>query len=61
MATKGEGSGRTPVMRSFSLPNGDKIVSLRESTFRAAVHAANGAVRTERAKSASRGDQPKPR
>jgi hypothetical protein len=34
--------------RSFPLPNGERIVSLRESTFRAAVKAAGGALRAER-------------
>jgi hypothetical protein len=38
----------TPVVRSFSLPNGDKIVSLRDTTFRSAVRAANNALREER-------------
>jgi hypothetical protein len=42
---------KVPVVRSFSLPNGEKIVSLRESTFRAAVKAAGTALRAEHSKS----------
>ena len=37
-----------PVLRSFPLPNGDRIVSLRKSTLRAAVRAANTALKAER-------------
>ena len=40
-----------PVLRSFPLPNGDRIVSLRESTLRAAVRAANTALKAERSES----------
>jgi hypothetical protein len=42
------GAVRSPVIRSFSLPNGSKIVSLRESTLRAGVKAANSALKAER-------------
>ena len=56
---------KTPVLRSFSLPNGEKIVSLRESTLRAAVKAAGEALRAERLQAASRAStvvtEPKPR
>jgi hypothetical protein len=38
-------SDRTPVIRRFTLPNGDVIVSLRESTLRAGINAANAALR----------------
>ena len=38
-------SDRTPIIRRFPLPNGDVIVSLRESTLRAGIKAANAALR----------------
>ena len=42
------GSVKSPVIRSFSLPNGSKITSLRESTLRAGLKAANLALKAER-------------
>jgi hypothetical protein len=39
---------KSPVIRSFSLPNGSKIMSLRESTLRAGLKAANSALKAER-------------
>ncbi len=39
---------RRPVIRTFSLPNGDKIVSLRESTLQAGLRASNNAIKEER-------------
>lgn len=38
-------SERTPIIRYFTLPNGDKIMSLRESTLRAGLKAAGAALR----------------
>ena len=38
----------TPVVRLVPLPNGRKIVSLRESTLRAGINAANSALKAER-------------
>lgn len=40
-------SERTPIIRYFTLPNGDKIMSLRESTLRAGLKAAAAALRTK--------------
>jgi hypothetical protein len=34
-----------PVLRTFALPNGDKIVSLRRGTLDSAVHAAGASLR----------------
>lgn len=42
-------SVKSPVVRSFSLPNGSKITSLRESTLRGGLKAASLALKTERA------------
>ena len=42
----------TPVVREFALPNGGKIVSLRQDTFRAALGAANRALKAARKESA---------
>ena len=50
MTAKAEASAKTPVLRTLSLPNGDRIVSLRESTLRAAVRAANTALKAENSK-----------
>lgn len=38
----------TPIIRYFSLPNGSKIMSLRESTLRAGLKAASTALKAER-------------
>lgn len=35
----------SPIIRRYPLPNGDVIVSLRESTLRAGIKAANAALR----------------
>ena len=58
MAAKVPVSGKLPVIRSFALPNGGRIVSLRESTLRAGVNAANAALKAERAKAATRASIP---
>ena len=43
------------VLREYSLPNGEKIVSVRSDTFRSAVDAANNAIRRERSSAGSLG------
>jgi hypothetical protein len=57
MAAKARPGVKTPPQRSFSLPNGDRIISLRESTLRAAVRAANSALKAESSESMGRGDR----
>jgi hypothetical protein len=52
---------KPPVIRSFTLPNGDKIVSLRESTLRAGLKAANTALKAERQVGRTRPSVAKPR
>ena len=52
---------KPPVIRSFTLPNGDKIVSLRESTLRAGLKAANTALKAERQVGRTRPSIAKPR
>jgi hypothetical protein len=49
-----------PVVRSFALPNGDRIVSLRSDTLRSAVRAANNALKVEHS-NGQVGDRPKRR
>jgi hypothetical protein len=61
MADKSATSIKIPVIRSFTLPNGDKIVSLRESTLRAGLKAANSALKAERPIARSGQSTSKPR
>lgn len=46
-------SKRNPVVRYFTLPNGDKIMSLRESTLRAGIKAAGEEMRVTAAQKAA--------
>ena len=55
------GAAKSPVIRSFSLPNGSRIVSLRESTLRAGLKAANSALKAERTVVRPGSSNPKPR
>jgi hypothetical protein len=53
--------GKPPVIRRFTLPNGDKIISLRESTLRAGLKAANSALKAERPVATTGQSSSKPR
>jgi hypothetical protein len=59
MGVKGQREAKEPVLRSISMPNGTKIVTLRESTLRDAVRAANSALRVERSGSAGHSERSK--
>jgi Tfp pilus assembly protein FimT len=52
-------SSASPILRSFALPNGDKIVSLRSGTFRSAVRAVSQSLREERSEAVNRGERTK--
>ena len=53
--------GKPPVIRRFTLPNGDKIISLRKSTLRAGLKAANSALKAERSLARTGQSNSKPR